>query len=415
MIITSTTSPIINYSLDNEKLYPKSLLDKIFRNIFITIPHTQIDPKILLDKINTTLKCSYIIVCQEKHQDQDTHLHILIIFIDKSRLKPVHNIIKNLKIDIRGSINYQSAKDIQNVITYIKKDNLYYEVGVEPIKTGKVGKQRTDATYQEKQDIHYSNILSVIEETKDKEKALQYFKENCPRDYFMNSEKVESQIDKLLTPKPKKFNFIKYTDENTTLNNWQLELFTLVQSSPKPRRIIWIYGDPGIGKSFMFNYLTDNYEYGVYSAGQSCSLDNLAYSYKEEGIIAWDLPMNFNFTDDNMRLALCNVIEKFSDFGQIITSKKYTGNKVRILGHAVVFSNHPSPTELSHRDLHVIRGRPRINYKNINNKFIVEYKNNNTSRYFYYDTEKEMNEKYYIELDKFKQELILNEVEDEND
>lgn len=389
---------VIDYSLDNDNLYSKELLNKSFRNLFITIPHTNIDYKILINSFNSTLHLKYIIGCRELHQDNTPHIHLLLVLEKPSRLKPIHNIIKSQNETPKGSINYKTAEHIAKCINYIKKDKDYMELGEVPSKTGSVGKQKQNISYQEQQDIHYTNILEIIENTQDKDKALETFKKTCPRDYFMNSDKVEAQIDKLLKPKHKKYDYIKYTNNNTALSNWQQETWDILQSPPKPRQIIWVYGEPGAGKSFMFNYLTENHEYGLYHAGQSVSLDNLAYSYEEQGVIAWDIPMNFNWKE--LTTPLCNVIEKFSDFGQIITSKKYTGKNCRVLGHTLVFSNNPPPIELTHRDIKIIIARKPINYKLVNGKYVVAHKiSNQSTKYFYYNTEDEMNKQYYIDTE----------------
>ncbi len=48
---------------------------------------------------------------------------------------------------------------------------------------------------------------------------------------------------------------------------------------------------------------------------------------------------------------LASTIEKFSDFGQTLTSRKYKGKKIDVLGHVIVFSNRHCLDQLSHRDI----------------------------------------------------------------
>ena len=137
--------------------------------------------------------------------------------------------------------------------------------------------------------------------------------------------------------------------DNITLTKQQQKVWELLQTTPKQRRIIWVTGQYGSGKSFLMNYISKNHEYLMYNAGQSIQFDNVAYGYDEEGVIAWDLPRTFDF--QNYGDALANVIEKFSDFGQTITSKKYNGKTQQVLGHAIVFSNHNPIHQLLHRDI----------------------------------------------------------------
>ncbi len=48
---------------------------------------------------------------------------------------------------------------------------------------------------------------------------------------------------------------------------------------------------------------------------------------------------------------MCNVIEKFSDFGTPIRSHKYKGKKQKVRCHCVVFANVPPPPALQHRSI----------------------------------------------------------------
>jgi hypothetical protein len=105
----------------------------------------------------------------------------------------------------------------------------------------------------------------------------------------------------------------------------------------------------------MFNYIDENYDYGIYSAGSTASLDNAVYGYEEQGAIAWDIPLNYDF--NNFGDALASTIEKFSDYGQYLTSRKYQGKKIQVLGHVIVFSNRRVLPQLRHRDIIEINTR----------------------------------------------------------
>ena len=52
-----------------------------------------------------------------------------------------------------------------------------------------------------------------------------------------------------------------------------------------------------------------------------------------------------------MMAPMCNVIEKFSDFGTPIRSHKYKGKKQKVRCHCVVFANVPPPPALQHRSI----------------------------------------------------------------
>jgi hypothetical protein len=75
----------------------------------------------------------------------------------------------------------------------------------------------------------------------------------------------------------------------------------------------------------------------------------VAYAYNGEGAILWDLPRTFDF--NNLGDSIANVIEKFSDFGTKISSKKYNGKTQYVRGHTIVFSNTQPINQLKHRDI----------------------------------------------------------------
>ena len=114
----------------------------------------------------------------------------------------------------------------------------------------------------------------------------------------------------------------------------------------RPEEAFWFCGDVSTGKSFMKTYIDNNYQYGSYDGGHRIELEKHAAMYNEEGCAIWDLPLNF---PDFHGVSVC--IEKFSDFGQKISSGRYAG-KVRTLRcHVIVFSNSPPIENLRHRDI----------------------------------------------------------------
>ena len=259
------------------------------------------------------------------------------------------------------SVSQSRYNNIAKVINYIRKDNKYVvdgDVDKYITKTGKVGAPKNNKnnvkTYQEKKDDVYSSIIKCIDDKNmTRDEVIQYMKDNNAREFILHNEKIMKYIDDNYSPKYLKFIIPKPLKENVTLKSWQKELWDIVHTIPKQRRIIWIKGQYGVGKSFMLSYIETNYRYGVYNAGQSVSYDNVVYGYKEEGVICWDIPKTFDWK--NLENALCNIIEKFSDVGQVLTSKKYTGHKVEVVGHTIVFSNEEPPAGIRHRDVKQIR------------------------------------------------------------
>jgi hypothetical protein len=326
------------------------------RTNFITIPHTTIKQQDIHNAFIAYKQTDYIITKTEKHEDGEHHLHIIIKFKQQVKLNSIHKIIMNFndRTDTNGLINYQTPKNINASIQYLKKEETaikelpYLEYGQAPKERGRPNKQSID-----------NSILEVIQlaEQGETEEALELMKQSNPRDYIL----YKNTIRETLTSENKtrlKYDLPNMDKSNVKLTPSQQKVWDLLQTTPQARRILWITGDYGAGKSFLYNYIKTNHTHGMYDAGQSASLDNTAYGYDEEGVIAWDLPRTYNFQD--LGDSIANVIEKFSDFGQPITSKKYSGKTQRVRGHAIVFSNAPPLDQLQHRNIiHINLEKPQ--------------------------------------------------------
>lgn len=346
----------VDYSLSNSTLYPASFLTKKAYKLFITIPHTDTTVEETLLIFKTYKQVTYCKVAQEHHEDGDTHLHIFVSFKLQVKYSTIFNLLKILLENkrIQGTINFQIPKNSEAVCQYIDKEGHTGEFGERPARIGKSEKY-TDREIGYKEAIEESKKGNVGE-------AMEILLTHQPRDMLINGQAIEENLKKLNQTR-EKFAVPVYDTTNTTLKEWQKKLLGFVTETPKARRIIWVVGEPESGKSFMFNYLNnlDNYKYGLYNAGQCVSMDNLVYAYDEEGIIAWDFPMGYDWA--SMESHTSNIIEKFSDFGQSVSSKKYKGNTKVIRGHCVVFSNREPLEGLQHRDVVVIRARKEENKK----------------------------------------------------
>ena len=263
------------------------------------------------------------------------------------------------------------------MIQYAKKTDTqvegkpYLEYGESPLEQG------TNQHIKKDQINHLLNQAIEKAEQGDTEGALADIKIIAPMDYL----KFKQQINNTLTSENKtvlKYEAPSFSPADVKLNSKQQEVWDLLQCTPKTRRIIWVTGEYGSGKSFLYNYIKANHPYRMYDAGQSASLDNVVYGYDEEGVIAWDLPRTFNF--EELGNCISSVIEKFSDFGQSITSKKYSGKTQKVLGHAVVFSNHPPLDQLSHRDVIHIDLTNEIQPNNVTEKYNLKQSKQATPR-----------------------------------
>jgi len=331
--------------------YSEKLLEARTTATFITIPQTTIDYKKLHEAIKLYTQTIYNITKLEQHKDEGRHIHIVIKFKQQVKLKLIHKIIIEQEGDIIGMINYQTPKKINATIQYLKKadtaiaDSPYIEDGLKPIEKGRPKKQN------DYKNIVNEDLLTAIAlaENNTIEEALEHIKATNPRDYLLYKNTIQNTLTEDKNKLRKKYTPPNMDASQVKLTAKQQQVWDLLNTQPKQRRILWITGNYGSGKSFLYNYIKTNHEYGFYDAGQSASLDNIAYTYDEEGVIAWDIPRTYDF--NTLGNSIANVIEKFSDFGQTISSKKYSGKTSRVLGHAIVFSNAPPLEQLKHRDI----------------------------------------------------------------
>lgn len=342
-------SNIIDYSLSNEKLYTKEFLNKRAYKLFITIPHTDVTVSECIEKFRGYKQVVYCKVAQEHHEDGDTHIHMFMSFKLQVKYSTLFSLLKELLSSkrIQGAINFQVPKSNDAVCKYIDKEGNTQEFGNRPERIGK------PLTGQESRNKGASHAIDEARKGNIAE-AMEILLEHQPMRMLENGDNIVENLKKLNQTR-KKYELPIFTKENTKFKKWQQQLVDLVSTTPKKRRIIWVVGEPESGKTFIHDYLAniENYEYGLYDAGQSVSYDNVVYGYDEEGIISWDFPMNYDWATYETQAG--NLIEKFSDFGTIVSSKKYKGSSKYIRGHVLVFSNREPLENLKHRDIITIR------------------------------------------------------------
>lgn len=371
---TNTATPPLVKDLDYGRtatLYNEKLLKKRCRIVFITIPRTQQDINELMINLKKTSKnVISIIISKELHKDGTPHIHIVIKFNNTVYIRQIYNQIIATEGVIGGAINFvNNISSINATIQYVKKDGNYIEYH-EPLKLSK----KIDNTYE-----HHSitELLKIINDNdKSIEENLEIILMWQPRYYLEHHNQILRFLENKKNKKLKEWIIPSNEPESINLNQGQQKIWQLINIPPKPRRIIWITGKPGTGKSFLMNYIQQNYSYGMYNAGACSSMDSVIYGYNQQGVIAWDIPKNFDFEKLGNNLAC--VVEKFSDFGQRLTSKKYTGKDVIARGHVLVFSNHEPLEQLEHREIVTIN---LDNNNNLYNKFDIK------SPYFEYESD----------------------------
>lgn len=301
----------------------------ILTSTLITVINSKMSAIDLHDNLKQYKNTKYVIT----KQLTDTQIVSYITLVRNVRLSAIHKIVKS--VCQVGEVSYAKVSHYNKVIDELKVDE------GECMEHGELPKSNT----RNKNEV----VLEAIDKAEkgDTEGALEIIKQDLPWEWLNQKSQLETSFQNI-SKIQKKYD-LPDMKNNITLNQKQKQVWDLLQGPPQARRIIWVSGQYGSGKSFLMNYMALNHEYRLFNAGQTCSLNNLAQSYNEEGVIAWDLPRTFNFGDYGD--AISNVIEKFSDFGQTIQSTMYKGKTQYIRGHVVVFSNHEPLEQLKHRDI----------------------------------------------------------------
>lgn len=95
------------------------------KSVFLTYPQCDLTKELMMNYL-ASLKheCSYIIVCEEKHEDGSPHLHAVLKFKKKVDIR------SESFFDINGfHPNIQTTKNINASIQYCKKEKCYLEEG----------------------------------------------------------------------------------------------------------------------------------------------------------------------------------------------------------------------------------------------------------------------------------------------
>lgn len=275
-------------------------------------------------------------VAAEKHADGTPHLHVLLQKGQERKDGDAYDLIYEGKTYHPNIRPLKTTKHACNWHFYIEKESKPVQAGTYKVPSlGGRGKKAVD-------------LLSTAT-TSGVDAALKEYIENDGK--LERVTQVEAGLRRMLEPTKKKPRWEAEADEHTiVLRAWQKELIQKLEQPPKKRQLFWVCGPPDSGKSTFANYLgrhfgTDD----VFHAGKCVSYENLVHMYKSESIVAFDFPKSYDWIKMGQAVAAC--VEKFTEFGNWMTTPKYTGKKIRLLAHCIVFANIEAIPELTHRDI----------------------------------------------------------------
>ena len=333
---------------EDKKAAFREVMRKQVSRVALTIKHTDVQKEELRDLLGPM--CRYLRVGHELHEEHvpdrpDDHLHAYLQLSAQKRLGEIYKLVQD-KLDDR----YYGRPDVRQLPSntdaakwnnYCKKDGDYIDHG-ELQMAGPARKRG------EQDEAPYHEFLHVAA-TEGVDAAMAYASEELVEQYCTRYSALKEAAESK-KPRRTKYDLPSMEAKDVQPRQWQKAwLPRVVEKKPTRRRIHWVWGSPGQGKSWVHDFLDANHPHGCFNAGNRCCLDNLAYNYNEEGVVMWDFPKNFDW--DGMSLAAASVIEKFSDFGTPLRSLKYKGKSCYARGHVVVFANRPPIAELAHRDV----------------------------------------------------------------
>lgn len=275
------------------------------RNLCFTAPADNFDVKILETYGDHDIK--YVVCGKETGKNGYLHYQGYVEFTKKKSFKQCKELL-GLQTHIESRRG--TAKQASD---YCKKDGEFVEYG-------DISRQgaRTD-------------LKVLCDEIRSGETTMEDILRDDPYTYHQYHNTLDLIKQRYTSPLPTKL--------------WQLKLKGILDDHPKPRRIIWIKGDFGCGKSEMSRYIIDEMN-GICLPKEE---KEAAYIYKGQRIAFWDLPGETNNCDIPY-----GFMEKLND-GFFVSTKFHAVMRRFDPPHVVVFSNQrPHAPLMDTKRFHVI-------------------------------------------------------------
>ncbi len=231
-------------------------------NLYLTYPQCTTSRQTCLDNLKTKFgeNLLWAVIAQEKHEDQNDHIHIL------AKLNKQYRSCNPNDLDsITGSHgNYQSARNLTSVMKYVTKEDpkpLCFHIDPLLFLANRKGKK--EATIS-------SQIAGQIKEGR----TLQEVDKQFPGYLLLHKSKVEAYLNwqKILSQRSAKKEWKLIDLEEVTrpmsreIANWlnqalgEKEEASSTPTDPNPRTLgfqhLWIHGPTGIGKTHLITELS---------------------------------------------------------------------------------------------------------------------------------------------------------------
>ncbi len=231
------------------RLLPRTGASLQATNLFITFPQCDVTKESVLLNIGARLKPKFAIVAVEQHADGHPHLHCAIKLKQRTRIP--HAVLDGLA-GKHG--DYQGARDMLKVISYIVKDNEYVSFGIE-VPQYLARRIRHEAP---KKRSMRDRVAAKVREGA----SLDEIDDMLPGYFMMNKRKIQDYVSwvSLKRQRESKLKWIGIPvgtaylfPEEAMIMKWIVK--NIRQKRKFKQRQLWIWGSIGTGKTSLVLWL----------------------------------------------------------------------------------------------------------------------------------------------------------------
>ena len=312
------------------------------QHLLLTYAQCEVPPSLALAILGHSKIVTGLAICQETHQDGGHHLHV---FLQKKR-----TVLPWEAVLLQGQTRCHRP-NVRSLTTAKHRYNAFRYLHKEGVVTYAKSFSEPPAPRSAAGRMSTSQDLLDVASTSSIETALsQYVQEGGD---LARVGPVQRGLQVMLAGPPPGPRW-EATCPQIELRPWQTLLLGFLNARPERRRVFWVFGEPGSGKTTFSSWLDEpsNYEGGVLNMGACFSTTNALHNYHQQAVVCFDYPLSFRwdlYADD-----VSQCCETFSEFGSSRQSTKYVGRRVRICCHVVVFSNIRPIEQVRHRDVVLI-------------------------------------------------------------
>lgn len=315
------------------------------KSLVITFPHCQTSPQVALQRFKESPKTSTcsIIVAQEKHADEDTHLHVFIEHPKKFNIRDAS--FFDFAAGKHG--NMERVKFREAAIQYVTKDGNYVYDKIEPLAILQEWAKKKDKKRKRNEETKSSIIYNNLIGGKTYEDILMD-KELGPF-CVLHSQQIKSIANEISYIQEKKAK-VRPPFVHLIINGTEYDMLSVM---PFKAPQFWIHGPPNVGKSTLINKL------------------------EEAGLVSYEIPTNndfanwsddkydFCFIDEFKGQLTIQFLNLFLQGSKMTLPGKYVaGGKIKNKNMPIFILSNYTPEEVYHkksdRDLEPLLRRIRI-------------------------------------------------------